>query len=174
MLKKKIIIVLTLILVLAAGCTSNVEEGATLLNEEKFAEAAQKYQASIEEGKELAESFRGLGICYFKQEKYEEALQAFSQALNEGTEATATLYNLCGICELKIGDAGGAVFYFEEGQQFADASEELLQEMAFNVIVCYEELGEYELAKEAVDTYLEKYPDDEKALKEQEFLSTQS
>lgn len=173
-MKKKIGMMVMAMLLLMVGCASKTEEAATLLKEGKFAEAAAKYEESVDEGKELAESFRGLGICYFEQEKYEEALTAFEQALNEGTEETATLYNLCGISALNMGDAGSAVYYFEEGQRFADAGQELLKEMAFNVIVCYEELGEYELAKEAADTYLEQYPDDEKVLKEQEFLSTQS
>lgn len=173
-MEKRIIIGLLAVMLLAfAGCKSNTEEGTALLNEGDFASATEKYQAAIEDGKELAESYRGLGICYFEQERYEEALAAFEQSLNEGTEATATLYNLCGVSALKIGNAQHALFYFEEGQTF-EASEELLKEMAFNVIVCYEMLDEYELAKEAVDDYLSKYPDDEKALKEQEFLSTQS
>ena len=172
---KKILLCLCVMLAVTfTGCKSNVEEGGELLTKQEFAAAAEKYQASIEEGKELAESFRGLGICYYEQEQFEEALKAFEQALNEGTEKTAVLYNLCGICSLRVGDAGNAVYYFEEGQKYSDVSEELRQEMAFNVIVCYGQLGEYELAKQAAEAYLEMYPDDEKVVKELEFLETQS
>lgn len=174
MLKRRIGLLLLFAILTFTGCVSSVEEGSSLLEERKYAEAQKKFQASVDEGKELAEAYRGLGICYWEQENYEEALAAFEQALNEGAEPTATLYNLAGISALKMGDAGHALFYFEEGQAFEGASEELLQEMAFNVIVCYEELDEYELAKEKLDEYLLKYPDDEKAVKEQEFLSTQS
>lgn len=173
-MKKRILLVLVCMILTTCGCVSSAQEGAELLQQGQLEEAQAKFQESVNEGMELAESYRGLGLCYFEQEKYEEALTAFEQALNEGTEQTATLYNLSGICALKMGDASHALYYFEQGQQFEDASEELLQEMAFNVIVCYEELDEYGLAKEAVDEYLMRYPDDRTALKEQEFLSTQS
>jgi len=38
--------------------------------------------------------------------------------------------------------------------------------------VAYEYLGEYEQAYELLKTYLQKYPDDEQAKREYDFLST--
>lgn len=173
-MKKKIILLLTIVVLAFSGCKSAVEEAGEFLTEQRFEEAIEQYNASIEAGDELAESFRGLGICYFEQEQYEDALKALEQSLNEGAEVNAIIYNLCGICAMKTDDVSRAVYYFEEGQRFDDASEELRQEMAFNVIVCYEELDEYELAKEAAQKYIDNYPDDERAAKELEFLETQS
>ena len=40
-------------------------------------------------------------------------------------------------------------------------------------VVAYEKAGDYQSAKEKLDSYLKANPDDKKALKEQEFLNTQ-
>ncbi|MEI3218996.1 MAG: tetratricopeptide repeat protein [Lachnoclostridium sp.] len=44
--------------------------------------------------------------------------------------------------------------------------------MMFNEIAAYEKMGDYETAKEKLREYTEKYPDDENAAKEAEFLET--
>ena len=45
--------------------------------------------------------------------------------------------------------------------------------MSYNLVVAYEKAGDYQTAKEKLESYLQANPDDEKALKEQEFLNTQ-
>ena len=65
------------------------------------------------------------------------------------------------------------VYYFENGQELSGAGKELLKEMAYNLVVAYEKAGDYQSAKEKLDSYLKANPDDKKALKEQEFLNTQ-
>ena len=66
-----------------------------------------------------------------------------------------------------------AVYYFENGQELSGVGKELLKEMAYNLVVAYEKAGDYQSAKEKLDSYLKANPDDKKALKEQEFLNTQ-
>ena len=44
--------------------------------------------------------------------------------------------------------------------------------MKFEQIVALEKMGEFEEAKEKMVQYLSAYPDDEKALRESEFLQT--
>ena len=44
--------------------------------------------------------------------------------------------------------------------------------MEFNEIICCEQLADWENAKEKADEYIKKYPDDEAAQKEAEFLQT--
>ncbi len=174
-MKKKIIYVMMAVMLLCmTACSSNFEKGSTLLEEQKIDEAKEAFLKSIEKEKDVADSYRGLGFCYYEQENYEEALKAFEQALNEGTEITAPLYNLAGICAMRTSAYEKAVFYFEDGQKQEGASEELLQEMAFNLVVSYEQLGELELAREKLQDYVSRYPEDEKAAKELEFLNTQS
>ena len=58
-------------------------------------------------------------------------------------------------------------------QELSGVGKELLKEMAYNLVVAYEKAGDYQSAKEKLDSYLKANPDDKKALKEQEFLNTQ-
>lgn len=155
------------------GCAKPVEEGAELLKEKKFAEAQEKFQTAVDKEKELGEAYRGLGICYWEQKEYEQAEKSFGLALDNGAEETATIYNLLGLCALETDKPEKAVFYFEEGQKFPDAGQELLKEMAFNLVAAYEQVGDWALAKEKLKTYVELYPEDARAVKELEFLNTQ-
>ena len=47
-----------------------------------------------------------------------------------------------------------------------------MQDIEFNIIVAYEQLMDMDTAREKLIEYLEKYPDDEAAAKEAEFLET--
>ena len=51
-------------------------------------------------------------------------------------------------------------------------SDDMKQEIQFNVIVCYEKLEDWDNAKVKLEDYVTAYPDDEKAAKEAEFLKT--
>ena len=56
------------------------------------------------------------------------------------------------------------------GEDAADAG--LIREMEYNEIICLERQADWEAAKEKITAYTEKYPDDENARKEAEFLQT--
>lgn len=156
------------------GCANAVEDGAGLLQEGKYEEALEMFETSVEKGKDLGEAYRGIGICHWEQESYQEAEDAFEKALEHGTEATAELYNMMGICEMKEGSMTKAAYYFENGQKKEEVSEELMQEMAFNEIAALEASGDYEAAKYKLERYVGTYPEDERAAKELEFLRTQT
>lgn len=173
-MKKRWLGMLILCCLLFAGCANAVEDGTAFLEEGKMEEAQEKFEASIEKEKDLGEAYRGLGICYWEKEDYTKALSAFEKALENDTEETATLYNMLGICALKTNNAKTAVSYFAKGQEQSDAEGELLQEIAFNEIVAYEQLGQYSEAKQKLELYTSAYPDDEAAAKELEFLNTQA
>lgn len=158
---------------LLTGCGSTVGEGVSLMKEKKYEEAKGKFEESIKAGDDLEAAYRGLGNCYYELGKYERAADAFEKALNEGTEPNAVLYNLVGISQLKAQCPDKALYYFTEGMKYEDVSGELRKEMAFNEIVCYEELGEYHTAQDKLVAFIEQYPEDEAAKKEIEFLSTQ-
>ena len=154
-MKKRWLGVLILCCLFFAGCANAVKEGTAYLEEGKIEEAREKFETSIEKEKDLDEAYRGLGICYWEKSDY------------------TTLYNMLGICALKTQNGEKAVSYFAKGQNQSDAEGELLQEMAFNEIVGYEQLGKYSEAKQKLEAYMTAYPDDETAAKELEFLNTQ-
>ena len=130
------------------GCSGSVEKGLEYLEAGEFESAAEEFQAAAEKDKDAAEAFRGLGIAKWELEDYEGARDAFKSALDNGAEKTGRLYNFIG------------------------NSEEILQEMKFNVIAAYEGMEHFESAKTKLKEYLEEYPDDEQAQKEMTFLET--
>lgn len=172
--RKILAVLLAAVCLVLAGCADNVEDGTELMKEGDYAEAKEKFQKAVDQGKDLGEAYRGLGLCYWEQEEYEKAAEAFGNALDNGSEKTATLYNLLGLCELYMERPEKAVYYFENGRDFSDASEELLKEMMFNEIAAYEQLEDFATARTKLETYVGLYPDDERAVKELEFLNTQA
>lgn len=173
-MKKGILILAFCMLISFTGCGSLVDKGADLLAEEKYGEAQEVFQEAIEKEKNLSEAYRGLGIAYMEQSEYEKALWAFEKALGEGTKETAVLDNLMGICGLRSEQYQKAADFFEKAAVGSELNEELSREIIWNLVVSYEGQGDYQKAKEKLEQYLEAYPEDEKALKEQEFLKTQS
>lgn len=173
-MKKGIIVLAVCMLVSFTGCGNLVKKGTAYLEKENYEDAKEVFQKAIEKEEDVAEAYRGLGIAYMEQEEYEEALWAFEKALGEGTEETAVLDNLVGICGMKCGQYKKAASFFEKGSKLEDGTEALNQEMAWNLVVSYEKLGDYQRAKDKLEEYLSSYPEDEKALKEREFLNTQS
>lgn len=172
-MKMYIVGIIGIMSLLFAGCTSTVERGTTFLEEEKYEEAEEKFQKAVEKEKDLDEAYRGLGICYFEQQEYEKALEAFEHAIEHGTKVTASLYNLMGHCAAETDNFENAAEYFAHGQTFADADEGLAKEMALNEILVYEQMEDYEQAREKLEEYVKQYPEDEEAAKELEFWHTQ-
>ena len=179
--KKKVIIgILVALCMTVTGCAGSVKKGTKYLEEKDYKNAEVEFQDAVDKKKNLGEAYRGLGLCYWEQKKYEKAEKALEKALKNGTEETATLYNTNlffspegELCDLELDKPEKAVYYFENGQELSGAGKELLKEMAYNLVVAYEKAGDYQSAKEKLDSYLKANPDDKKALKEQEFLNTQ-
>lgn len=168
------------------GCAGHyIKEGTKLMGEEKYAEAITAFEKSVEKDDNTAEAYRGIGIANYEQQNYKEAAEAFQKVLDNDGEATPVLYNLIGVCAMKQDDIAGAAGAFEQGitlaekegssQDTSDEKEdysETLQEMRFNQIVCYEKQADWENAKTKMAEYTQDYPDDQKAAREAEFLST--
>ena len=110
--KYSLVMLLLAVMLATSGCTSIVKEGTELLEEGNYTEAAEKFQESVDKGKDLGEAWRGLGICYWEEEDYEKAEKAFGNALQNGSEETATIYNMLGICALMTDKPEKAVYYF--------------------------------------------------------------
>ena len=93
-----------------------LKEGTELLKEQKYEEAITTFETAIEQEEEESEAFRGVGIAQYEQGNYEDALKAFEQALEfEDAVKTPTIYNLMGICSMKLTDYQGAANNFKAG-----------------------------------------------------------
>lgn len=167
-------VIVVTVAALLAGCGSAVESGVKALEEKDYETALESFEKAIDKDDNIAEAYRGAGICYWEAKEYEKALEAFENAVASGAETTAVLYNMMGICELKTGSPTKAAYYFETGLTKEDASDELRQEMAFQEIAALEKAENYTEARQKLEQYAQKYPDDERAAKELEFLKTQA
>ena len=94
---------------------------------------------------------------------------------------TQELYNLTAVCAMKTEDYAKALECFQAGIALAEsktgddktkADTVLLQEMEYNVIVCYEQQADWENAKSAMKQYQADFPEDDSVSKEAEFLQT--
>ena len=159
--------------VFLTGCAENpYKSGVNALEDGDYSKAAEEFMTAIEKEKNLADSYRGLGISLWEQGTYEDALKAFESAISEGTKESATIYSLMGNCSMQVSKYDKAAEYYEMALTMKDISEELVQEVEYNLIAAYEYAGELEQAKEQVSKYVEKYPDEEAALREAGFLET--
>ena len=149
--KKWALCALVFMLLVFAGCTRATEEGMELFEQKKYDEALELFQKEAESGEEQAEAYLGMGLVYWEQQKYEGARNAF---------------------EMQLGDYQSALNHYNLGLQSEGNSAELTQEMEFNQIAAYEKLYDWESAKAKIEEYIAKYPDDEAAKKEAEFLRT--
>ncbi|MDD3362545.1 MAG: tetratricopeptide repeat protein [Hespellia sp.] len=175
MKKMKIILVAMMCGLLFTGCTSKVDDATKLMEEGKYKEAADVYQKAIDKEKDVSEAYLGKGMAYFELEEYPAAKQALSDAIENGAEETPIIYNMIGICDMEQGNVDTALTSFEKGISLAGTSDEyasVVQEMEYNVVVCYENQRNWETAKTKIAEYISKYPKDESAQKEAQFLES--
>ena len=171
--KSKIIFMVIVCCIMLSGCSDYVKEGTEALKAEDYEQAQQLFEEAVEKDKNPGEAHAGLGICYWEAADYENALKELESAIEAGAEGNAPMYNMMGASALKTENFKKAAKYFRSGLEQEEMSEELKQEMSFNLIVAYEGTKDYDQASKSLDQYLENYPDDEKALKEKEFFDTQ-
>lgn len=179
-MKKRWIIILAAVAVagVIGGCSNPQKSGVSALEKGDYEEALADFEEMTQSG-DAAEGYRGLGMTYYEMEDYENALESFRQAAENGAKQTIQMYNLMGICAMQTEDYKSALDYIQSGLALMSTSdgadkadEDLVQEMKYNEIICYEKQADWENAKEKVTEYLEAYPDDETVQKEAEFLET--
>ena len=167
------------------GCSNPQKEGTAALEEGNYAEALTRFQKAAEsdDREKAAEGYRGLGMAYYESGQYEKALEAFQQAVDLGAEETVQLYHLMASCGMQTWkseeDYTAVLGYIQTGlalAEIADGEEapdtDMIREMKYNEIICYENLADWENARQKGEEYLSEYPDDETVQKEAEFLKT--
>ena len=110
----KRIIPLILVCMMLAGCGQNVyKKGVESLENKDYAAAQENFQKAVEDKKNVADSYRGLGIAYYEQEKYKDALAAFENAVSAGTKETGTICNMMAVCKMQTENYEDAISYLE-------------------------------------------------------------
>lgn len=156
-----------------SGCGKrDYKEGVEMLENGEYEQAIGQFEASVEKEKNIGDSYRGIGIAKWETGDYEGAASAFEEALENGSEKTGAIYNFIGACRMQLGDYAGAVQAYEQALTYEDTTDEMAQEIRFNIIAAYEKQEDWEHAKERLAEYVKEYPEDAQAAKEAEFLET--
>lgn len=172
-----------------SACANPQKEGTAALEEGNYEEALAQFQeaADSSDREKSAEGYRGLGMAYYESGDYEKALESFQKAVDLGAEETVQLYHLMSVCGMQAwtdGEADEAAYtsvleYIRTGLALAETGsgedapdEDMIREMKYNEIICYEKLADWENARQKAEEYLGEYPDDEAVQKEAEFLET--
>ncbi len=149
-----------------------MKDGVTLLESGKYEKAVEAFEKEIQKKRNLDEAYRGLGIAYFELGDYEAATEAFELAIEHETEETAIFCSFLGASYLEVEEYDKALDAYEKGLKAKGLTEELEQEIQFNLIAVYEKMANWDAAKKQMDKYVKKYPDDTRVEKEAEFLET--
>ncbi len=110
-----------------------------------------------------------LGKTYELLGDYNYATSTYQNYLSKHPEA-AVIYNQLGLSRLKSGDYTGAREAFTSGRSIENNG--IDQTLSFNEIIAYEYSGNFSQARILMESYLKKYPDDEDAAREYEFLKS--
>lgn len=172
MKKYKMILSVLIGSIMLTGCANPSKKGVEYLENGQYKEAEEEFEKAVDKERNLGDAYRGLGMARWEQEDYKGAKEAFKEALDNGGKKTGTIYNLLGSCEMKLENPQGALSYYRLALTADDSSEELMQEVKFNIIAAYEQMEDWKSAKTELKNYIEEYPDDDRAIKEAEFLET--
>jgi tetratricopeptide (TPR) repeat protein len=113
-----------------------------------------------------------IGEIYRQKKDYQRAIYYYETYLTDGMIQTPNVYNQIGYCLIKTGDYLKAIDYLEKGIAMNHAG--IRKALLKNEIIAYESLGEFELALEKLQKYLENYPNDLEAKREETFLKTRT
>lgn len=171
-MKKWILAVVLAGVFVFTGCTNNVKSGVEALEAGNYEEAKSAFGQEIEKGKHLDEAYRGLGIACFELEEYEDALEAFELAVENEAEGTAVLYSMMGACYMEAGEYEKALDVYTKALSMEDITDEIKQEVQYNLIAVYENMADWDAAKEQMESYKKAYPEDDRIEKEADFLET--
>ena len=134
---------------------------------EDYENARKALETSADKGYAMARIY--LGRVYLAMGENEKARETYDQCLKEKA-LTAEAYNGLAYCSASEEDYETALSYIQEGLD--QAAQEEQQSLLFNQIIIYEKMTDYDSAREKLREYLELYPADENAIRENYFLET--
>lgn len=134
---------------------------------EEYEEAEEELKKALE--KDYSPAAVYLGKVYMSSSDVENAEKIFEQCLKE-EELKAEGYNGLAACAASRQDYDQALSYIRKGIEENDDG--TMQALLFNEIIYYEKKSDFVSAKEKMSQYLEQYPADQYAVRENYFLQT--
>jgi len=108
-----------------------------------------------------------LGKSYEQLGDFNYATSVYKNYLEDHPES-AVLFNQLGLCKMKSGEYEEALSAFRSAANVENNG--MSQTLEFNQIAAYEHVGDFKQAAVLMERYLKKYPEDEQAKREYEFL----
>lgn len=133
-----------------------------------YTNARNCFEQARSEGNRTEEVLLLLGQSYEALNDRSYALTLYGEYV--ASNPSAAIYNQMGLCYAEMGDYENALASFDKG--LAVEGNSYRQELSYNRVVAYENLGDFENARRFMEEYLKAYPDDEIAQREYEFLQT--
>lgn len=130
---------------------------------------ARNYFEESSETKKTEDGIIYLGKTYEALDDSEYAVALYEEYTNNNKTA-AMVYNELGLLKAERKDYEGALMAFEAG--IAGEGTSCRRPLLFNRIVANEYLGDFSKAKSLMQEYIQLYPDDKTALRENVFLKT--
>lgn len=110
-----------------------------------------------------------LGRTYEAMGEYNYAANVYESYIGS-KGANSELYDQLGLCRLKMGEYEAALEAFKAGIEADDGT--FAKSLEYNMAVAYEYTADFETARELLQAYIAKYPDDADAARELTFLAT--
>lgn len=110
-----------------------------------------------------------LGKVYIAKEDASSARSMYQKYLESG-ENKAKAYNGLALCDIYEKSYDAALENIQKG--LAEQNDDQKQELLYNEIVAYEYKLDFKIAKEKMASYLQAYPEDETAIRENVFLQS--
>lgn len=107
---------------------------------------------------------------YWQMGNTDYAITLYQSYLEGGEVLHQAVYAKVASWQMEQGDYDSALSTLEAG--IAKGEGESIKELLANEIAVYEQKSDFETAKLKIESYLEKYPEDEKAVREYEFLKS--
>lgn len=108
-----------------------------------------------------------LGRIYLETDDAANA-RALYQNYLQSNEKSSKAYNGLALCDIADGEYDSAIINIHKGLDCKDGEEQ--ENLLFNEIVVYEKQLDFSTAKEKMAAFLEKYPENEDAIRENTFL----
>lgn len=109
-----------------------------------------------------------LGKIYLSDGDTGNAREMYQQYMEMQEENQARGYNGLALCDIAEGNYTSALEQIQKGLEIAEKSD--VQELLYNEVVAYEKMLDFHTAKTKMASYMELYPDDVDAQKENQFL----
>lgn len=136
--------------------------------------AMEMFTKSYDKGYKAA--LLGMGEVSMGQEDYQQARSYYETFFNEvdlnnqDSALMARGYNQYAVCLMAAGNYEAAAEACQNGLSYNNR--EVDASLSFNLITCYEHLAQWENAYNTAKSYADKYPEDERGMKEYQFLES--